>query len=54
MEWLVLIIVVVLLLAAIGPRAGFYGTAGILWDLISLVLVIILIFWLLRLFGVLA
>jgi hypothetical protein len=52
MELIVLIIVVVLLLAALGPRAGFYGSAGILWDIISLILVIILIFWLLRLFGV--
>ncbi len=54
MDWLIVIIVVVLLLAAVGPRAGWYGTAGILWDIVSLILVVILIIWLLRLFGVLA
>jgi hypothetical protein len=53
MDWLVIIIVVVLLLGALGPRAGWYGTAGMLWDLVSLILVIILVVWLLRLFGIL-
>lgn len=54
MEWIVLIVLVVLLLGAFGPRAGWYGAAGGLWDILTLVIGIILIVWLLRLFGVLA
>ena len=52
MEWIILIVIVVLLLGALGPRAGWYGAAGALWDVISLILVIALIVWLLDLFGV--
>jgi hypothetical protein len=52
MEWIILIVLVVLLLAAIGPRAGYYGTANPIWDVLSLILVIGLILWLLDLFGV--
>jgi hypothetical protein len=52
MEWIILIVIVVLLLAALGPRAGFYGAASAMWDVISLILVIALIVWLLDLFGV--
>lgn len=52
MEWIVLVILVVLLLAAIGPRAGYYGTANPVWDLLSFLLLIGLVVWLLDLFGV--
>lgn len=54
MEWIVVIILVVLLLAAVGPRAGWYGAAGAVWDIIALVLGIILLIWLLRLLGILS
>lgn len=53
MEWIILIVLVVLLLAALGPRAGWYGASGALWDILSLIIVIALIVWLLSLFGVL-
>lgn len=53
MDWIIIIVLVVLLLAAVGPRAGFYGTAGALWDVLSLIVVIILVVWILRLLGVL-
>ena len=54
MDWIIIVVLVVLLLAAVGPRAGFYGTASVLWDVLSLIVLIILVIWLLRLFGVLA
>lgn len=52
MEWIILIVLVILLLGAIGPRAGYYGTASPLFDVLSLVIAIALIVWLLDLFGV--
>lgn len=52
--WIVLIVLVVLLLGAIGPRAGWYGTGGAVWDIVALILLIALVIWLLNLFGVIA
>jgi hypothetical protein len=52
MEWIILVVLVVLLLAAVGPRAGYYGTASPVFDLLSLIIVVGLILWLLDLFGV--
>lgn len=52
MEWIILVVLIVLLLAAVGPRAGYYGTASPLFDVLSLIIVIALILWLLDLFGV--
>jgi hypothetical protein len=54
MEWIVLIVLVVLLLAAFGPRAGWYGAASGVWDIIALIVAIVLVVWILRLLGVLA
>lgn len=54
MEWIIVVVLVLLLLGAIGPRAGWYGAAGGLWDVLSLIILIALVIWLLRLFGVLA
>jgi hypothetical protein len=51
-EWVILIVLVVLLLAALGPRGGYYGTASPLWDVLSLIIGIALIVWLLDLLGV--
>lgn len=50
--WIVLIVLVVLLLAAIGPRAGWYGTGGAVWDIVALIVLIALVVWLLNVFGV--
>jgi hypothetical protein len=52
MEWIILIVLVVLLLGAVGPRAGYYGTASPIWDVLSLIIGIALIVWLLDLLGV--
>jgi hypothetical protein len=52
MEWIILIVLVVLLLAAVGPRAGYYGTASPVWDVLSLIVGIVLIVWLLDLLGI--
>ena len=52
MEWIILIVLVVLLLGAVGPRAGYYGTANPIWDVLSLIIGIALIVWLLDLLGV--
>ena len=52
MEWIILIVLVVLLLAAVGPRAGYYGTASPIWDVLSLIVGIALIVWLLDLLGI--
>ena len=53
MEWVVLVALIVLLLASVGPRAGYYGTASPILDILGLVLVIIVVVWLLRMLGVL-
>ena len=53
MDWVIIIVLVVLLIAALGPRAGFYGTGGVMWDILSLIIVIALVVFLLRLFGIL-
>lgn len=52
MEWIIAIVLIVLLLAAIGPRAGYYGTASPLYDVLSLLIFIGLVIFLLDLFGV--
>lgn len=52
--WIIIIVLVVLLIAAIGPRAGFYGTGGAVWDILALIILIALVVFLLRAFGVLA
>lgn len=52
MDWIIIIVLVVLLLAALGPRAGWYGTASGLYDIVALILLIALVVWLLDLFGV--
>lgn len=54
MEWVIIIVLVLLLLGALGPRAGWYGTAGGVWDILSLILVIALIVFLLNALGVIA
>ena len=52
MDWIIIIVLVVLLLAALGPRAGWYGTASGLYDVVALILLIFVVVWLLELFGV--
>lgn len=52
MDWVIIVVLVVLLLAAVGPRAGWYGTAGAVWDILSLIIVIALVIWLLNVIGV--
>ena len=53
MEWIVLIVLVLLLVGAFGPRAGWYGTSSSLWDVLSVLILIVLAVWVLRLLGVL-
>ena len=52
MDWIIIIILVVLLLAALGPRAGWYGTSSGLYDIVALILLVVLVFWLLEVRGV--
>jgi hypothetical protein len=52
MEWIIIIVLVLVLLAAIGPRAGYYGTASPLFDVLSLLIFIALIVFVLDLLGV--
>lgn len=52
MEWIIVIVLVVLLLAAVGPRAGYYGTASPLYDILSLLILIGLVVFVLDLLGV--
>lgn len=52
MDWIIIIVLVVLLLAALGPRAGWYGTTSGLYDVVALILLVVLVVWLLELFGV--
>jgi hypothetical protein len=54
LDWLIIIVLVVLLLAAIGPRAGWYGAANAIWDVLALIVLIVLVVWLLRALNVLA
>jgi hypothetical protein len=51
MEWVILIVLVVLLLAALTPRAGYYGTASPLFDILSVIVGIVLLVWVLDLLG---
>ena len=53
MDIIILVVLIVLLLAAFGPRAGWYGAAGAIWDILALIIGIVLIVWILRLLGVL-
>jgi hypothetical protein len=53
MDWIIIIVLVILLLAAFGPRAGWYGTAGTVWDILGLIILVALVIWLLRVFGIL-
>jgi hypothetical protein len=50
---ILLIVLIVLLLGAVGPRAGWYGAASLLWDVISIIIFLVLLVWILRLLGVL-
>jgi len=53
-SWIIIIVLVVLLIAALGPRAGFYGGGGALWDILALIILVALVVFLLRAFGILA
>lgn len=53
-DLIIVIVLVVLLLAAVSPRAGWYGTSSALWDILSLIIFIAIIVFVLRLLGVLA
>jgi hypothetical protein len=53
-EWIILIVLIVLLLGAFGPRAGYYGTASPVWDVLSLIIFIAVVVWLLDLLGIIA
>jgi hypothetical protein len=53
-EWIILIVLIVLLLGAVGPRAGYYGTASPVWDVLSLIIFIAVVVWLLDLLGIIA
>jgi hypothetical protein len=53
-EWIILIVLIVLLLAAVGPRAGYYGTVSPLWDVLSFIIFIAVVIWLLDLLGIIA
>jgi hypothetical protein len=46
LEWIVLIVLVLLLLGAFAPRAGWYGTASPVFDILGLVIVVIIVIWL--------
>ena len=52
MEWIIVIVLIVLLLAAVGPRAGYYGTASPIYDVLSLLILIGLVVFILDLFGI--
>jgi hypothetical protein len=52
MEWIILFVLVVILLASVGPRAGYYGTASPILDILGLIILIVVVVWLLRLLGV--
>jgi hypothetical protein len=45
LELVVLIVLVLLLLGAFGPRAGWYGTANPVWDVLGLVILVIVVIW---------
>ena len=53
MDLIIIIVLVLLLLGAVGPRAGWYGTTSGLFDLLALIVAIILVVWILRYLGVL-
>jgi hypothetical protein len=53
MEWIIVIVLIVLVLGSVGPRAGWYGTTNVVWDILGLILFLFLLYWLLRVLGVL-
>lgn len=53
MDWIIIIVLVILLLAAFSPRAGWYGTSSALWDVLSLIIFIAIVVFVLRLLGIL-
>ena len=52
MEWIIIVVLVLVLLAAIGPRAGYYGTASPLYDILSLLILIAIVVFVLDLLGI--
>ena len=38
--------------SAFAPRAGVYGTVSPVWDILGLILLVIVVIWLLRIFGI--
>lgn len=52
MEWIIVIVLVVVLLAALAPRAGYYGTASPIYDVLSLLVALALIVFVLDLLGI--
>jgi hypothetical protein len=52
LDLIIIIVLVVLLLGALGPRAGWYGAANVIWDILALIIFIALVVWLLRLLEV--
>ena len=52
MEWIIVIVLIVLLLGSVGPRAGYYGTASPVFDVLSLLILIGLVLFVLDLFGI--
>lgn len=52
MEWIIVIVLIVLLLASVGPRAGYYGTSSPVFDVLSLLILIGLVLFVLDLFGI--
>jgi hypothetical protein len=51
-EWIILIVLIVLLLGSVGPRAGWYGASSGVWDIVSLLFGILLLVWILDLLGI--
>lgn len=52
MEWIIVVVLVVVLLAALAPRAGYYGTASPIFDVLSLLIALALIVFVLDLLGI--
>jgi hypothetical protein len=48
LELIVLIVLILLLLGSFAPRAGYYGTASPVWDVLGLVIVVIIVVWLIN------
>ena len=52
MEWIIVIVLLILLIGSVGPRAGWYGAGSALWDVLSVIVAIVLVVWILRMLGV--